>query len=294
MDPAVHETPVVNRTVWRWQSLVRVRHPSMLHDTDIATRDTSLRVALRSLVVVVFFWWSATGLIFALERSPGTRLLGLILATAIAVWGAWLLYLERDRGSASGARRSFLGAAFLWTWVQVAFYGGWLVGPTSLMVPIPAESPSWSLAVRAVLSMFWYQLAMLAVLAITGFLTARRANRAGWWALVLFWVTHQAASINIFLGVENPGRGFFPEPLTYLESFFGPQRNSWLLPITIALLLMFTLRTIVHALRDASPLRRQGMMLLSVLGVLGVLELAVLGMPISLPLWEAFLAVRGY
>jgi hypothetical protein len=36
------------------------------------------------------------------------------------------------------------------------------------------------------------------------------------------------------------------------------------------------------------------MMLLSVLGVLGVLELAVLGMPISLPLWEAFLAVRGY
>lgn len=288
------DTSTVNRTSWPWQSLVRVRHPSMLHDTDIATRETSLRVALRSLVVVVFFWWSATGLIFALERSPATRLLGLVLASAMAVWGAGLLYLERDRGSASGARRSFLGAAFLWTWVQVAFYGGWLVGPTSLMVPIPAESPSWSLAVRSVLSMFWYQLAMLAVLAITGFLTARRANRAGWWALVLFWVTHQAASINIFLGVENPGRGFFPEPLTYLESYFGPQRNSWLLPITVGLLLVFTLRTIIHALRDPSPLRRQGMMLLSVLGVLGVLELAVLGMPISLPLWEAFLAVRGY
>ncbi|WP_373060914.1 DUF3623 family protein [Gemmatimonas sp.] len=290
----MHETPVVNRAAWPWQSLVRVRHPSRLHGIDIATRDTTVRVALRSLLVVVFFWWSATGVIFALQRSAGTRLLGLVLATMMAVWGAWLLYFERDRATASGARRTFLGAAFLWTWVQVAFYGGWLVGPTSLMVPIPAESPSWSLAVRAVLSMFWYQLAMLAVLGITGYLTARRANRAGWWALVLFWATHQAASINIFLGVENPGRGFFPEPLVFLESYFGPQRNSWLLPISVALLLVFTLRTIIHALRDRSPLRRQGMMLLSVLGVLGVLELAVLGMPVYLPFWDAFLAVRGY
>jgi putative photosynthetic complex assembly protein 2 len=264
------------------------------HETERTARETTLRVAVRSLLVVVLFWWSATGIIFALERSPATRLLGLVLASGLAGWGAWLLYVERDRDTASGARRTFLGAAFLWTWVQVAFYGGWLVGPESLMRPVPAEAPSWSLAVRAVLSMFWYQLAMLAVLAITGFLTARRANRAGWWALVLFWITHQAASINIFLGVENPGRGFFPEPLTYLESYFGPQRNSVLLPITVALLLLFTLRTIVHALRDTSPLRRQGMMLLSVLGVLGVLELSVLGMPVSLPLWDAFLTLRGY
>ena len=288
------KTPVAHPTVWPWQSLVRVRHPSMLYDTDIATRETSLRVAMRSLVVVVFFWWSATGIIFALERSEATHALGLVLASALAIWGAGLLYLERDRGTASGARRSFLGAAFLWTWVQVAFYGGWLVGPASLMVPVPAQAPSWAFAVQSVWSMLWYQFAMVGVLIVTGVLTARRANRAGWWSLMLFWVTHQAASINIFLGVENPGRGFFPEPLTYLESYFGPQRNSWLLPISIALLIVFTLRTIIHALRDASPVRRQGMMLLSVLGVLGVLELSVLGMPVTLPFWQAFLDVRGY
>ena len=69
------KTPVAHPTVWPWQSLVRVRHPSMLYDTDIATRETSLRVAMRSLVVVVFFWWSATGIIFALERSEATRAL---------------------------------------------------------------------------------------------------------------------------------------------------------------------------------------------------------------------------
>jgi hypothetical protein len=36
------------------------------------------------------------------------------------------------------------------------------------------------------------------------------------------------------------------------------------------------------------------MLLLAVLGTLGVLELSVLAMPASLPLWEAFLTVRGY
>jgi putative photosynthetic complex assembly protein 2 len=176
----------------------------------------------------------------------------------------------------------------------VAFYGGWLVGPAARMVPVPAEGPSWSLAVRAVLAMLWYQLAMLVVLGGVGAATAGRRNRAGWWALLVFWGTHQLASINIFLGVENPGRGFFPAPLAFLESYFGAARSTWFLPLSVAAILAFTLRCVVHGLRDATPDRRQGMLLLAVLGTLGVLELSVLAMPASLPLWEAFLTVRGY
>ncbi len=275
-------------------AILRARHPDTLEGTDIATRETTLRVAMRSFFVVVLFWWSATGVIFALERSPATRALGLVVASALAVWGAWLLWVERNRESASAARRSFLGAAFLWTWVQVSFYGGWIVGPSWLDKPVPAEAPTLSHAVSAVTAMLWYQLAMLLVLWVAGVLVLGRANRVGFWALLLFWGTHQLACINIFVGVENPGRGFFPEPLVFLESYFGPQRNSWLMPLSIAILLGITLRMIVHALRDASPMRRQSMMLLAVLGTLGVLEHAVLGTPINLKLWEWFLAVRGY
>lgn len=275
-------------------ALLRARHPDTLEGTDIATRETALRVAMRSFFVVVLFWWSATGGIFALERTPATRALGFVVASAFAVWGAWLLWVERNRESASAARRSFLGAAFLWTWVQVSFYGGWIVGPAQMTVPVRAESPTLSHAVHAVTAMLWYQMAMLVVLWVAGVLVAGRANRVGWWALLLFWSTHQLACINIFVGVENPGRGFFPEPLVFLESYFGPQRNSWLMPFSIALLLALTLRMIVHALRDATPMRRQSMMLLAVLGSLGVLELGVLATPINLQLWEWFLAVRGY
>ncbi len=283
-------------TGWRarLQSLVRARHPDMLQATDIATRETTLRVAVRSFAVVVLFWWSTTGIVFALERSPATRLLGLVVSTALAVWGASLVYLERDRETPSAARRSFLGGAFLWTWAQVTFYGAWVIGPESLRLHIPAQPPSWGFAVQAVLSMFWYQLVMLAVLATTAIITHKRVNRTGWWTAALFWCVHQVASINIFLGVENSGRGFFPEDLVFLESYFGPAVNSLFLPFTIACVIAYTLYTAIYAIRGRTPAYRQAMMLLTVIGALSVLELAVLGAPIQLPLWEAFLAVRGY
>lgn len=283
-------------TGWRarMHSVLRARHPDMVHATDIATRETTLRVALRSFGVVIAFWWSTTGVVFALERNPTTRLLGLIVAAALAAWGASLVYFERDRDTPSAARRSFLGGAFLWTFAQVVFYGGWVIGPEAYRLSIPAEAPSWSFAVRAVLSMFWYQLVMLGVLATAAYLTHRRVNRVGWWTAALFWCVHQIASINIFLGVENPGRGFFPEPLVFLESYFGPARNSLFLPFTLACIIVYTLYTALYALRGRTPAYRQAMMLLTVIGALSVLELAVLGMPIQLPLWEAFLDVRGY
>jgi putative photosynthetic complex assembly protein 2 len=275
-------------------ALLLGRRPAMLGMVDVATRETTLRVAARSFFVVVAFWWSATGAIFALERTAGTRWVGLMLASLLAVWGLLLMGLERDRETPSAARRSFLGGAFVWTWVQVLFYGDWLVGPAALRVAVPAQDPTFGFALRAAHAMLWYQLAMVGVLAVAYGLLRGHANRVGAWSLALFWVVHQLASVNIFVGVENPGRGFFPDAVAFLESYFGPARNSLLLPASLAMMLVFTLAVALHAVRGRTPTIRQGMMLLTVIGALSVLELAVLGAPIHLPLWDAFLAVRGY
>ena len=62
----------------------------------------------------------------------------------------------------------------------------------------------------------------------------------------------------------------------------------------MACVIIYTLYTALFALRGRTPAYRQSMMLLTVIGALSVLELAVLGMPIQLPLWQAFLDVRGY
>lgn len=262
--------------------------------TTVPVRETPVRVLVRSIVFVVLYWWLATGLIFALERSDVTRGFGFALALGLGTVGVWLLIQARDDPSPRGARWSFLGAAFLWSLVQVAFYGGWVVGPADRAMFVPVQPPSWAFAVQAVRAMLWYQLLMLAALLVTWLATRRHPNRTGWWGLLLFYTTHQLACISIFLGVEAPGRGFFPKHLEFLESYFGPAQNSLFLLLSIAVLLLLTLRFAVHALRDTTPVRRQAMTLLTVLGALGVIELMVLGLAIDLNLWDLFLEIRGY
>ncbi len=260
---------------------------------SIAVRETPARVFLRSVIFVVFYWWLATGAIFALERSVTTRGAGLALALALGGIGVWLLLRSRDDVTPAGSRWSFLGAAFLWSLVQVAFYGGWVVGPESRALHVPAQPATLAFATQAVSAMLWYQLLMLASLAVTWVATGRQRNRTGWWGLLLFYTTHQLACISIFFGVENPGRGFFPKHLEFLESYFGPTQNSLFLPLSVAVLLMLTLAFVVKALRDRAPMRRQAMALLTVLGTLGVIELLVLGLDVNLELWEVFLDFRG-
>jgi putative photosynthetic complex assembly protein 2 len=260
----------------------------------IAVRETPLRVLVRSVTFVVLYWWLATGAIFALERSTATRGAGLVLALALGALGVLLVVRARDDASPLGARRSFLGGAFLWSLVQVSFYGGWLVGPKGLAVHVPVQEPSLGFATQAVISMLWYQLAMLFALWLTFTLTWDRVNRTGWWGLLVFYTTHQLACVSIFLGVENPGRGFFPTDLVFLESYFGPARNSLFLIFSLAALLVLTLTFTIKALRATMPMRRQAMTLLTVLGALGVVELFVLGLAVELNLWDAFLEFRGY
>jgi putative photosynthetic complex assembly protein 2 len=260
----------------------------------IAVRETPLRVFVRSVTFVVLYWWLATGAIFALERSQATRGAGLALAIVLGAIGVLLLVRARDDASPVGARRSFLGGAFLWSLVQVSFYGGWLVGPTGLAQHVPVQQPSLAFATQAVISMLWYQLAMLAALWLAFAITWDRINRTGWWALSVFYTTHQLACISIFLGVANPGRGFFPQHLVFLESYFGPAQNSLFLILSVVVLLALTLTLAIKALRSSMPMRRQGLTLLTVLGTLGVLELLVLGLAVELNLWDMFLEFRGY
>ena len=78
----------------------------------------------RGIAQVVLFWWVATGLIIAMQRSGPTRSIALIVATALAVFGFWELRSSANDDSALGARRSFLGGALLRGWVSVTYDGG--------------------------------------------------------------------------------------------------------------------------------------------------------------------------
>jgi len=244
---------------------------------------------------VLAFWWGATGLLIALQRSAGSRAAALGLAAAAGVGGYWLLGRVRARQDESAAVQSFLGGALLWTCVQGAFYGGWVVG---LAPQAATDAPVLVRALDAILATGYSALLTAALLAGAVALTRGAPNRLGLTTFVAFWTVHELAKLNVFLGVVNPGAQYLPDYLAHLQRYFGPARNSALLPLSVAVLLAWTGWLVRDAVRARVPghlvgAHRVARALLAMVVLLAAFEHALLGTPRQLGWWDAFLALRG-
>jgi putative photosynthetic complex assembly protein 2 len=247
----------------------------------------------RGIAMVVVFWWVATGLIIAMQRSGPTRAGALIVATALAVLGFWELRENANDESAAGARRSFLGGAMLWGWVSVTFYGGYLTGFHP--VDLTASAPSWASVLPAIQATLLSDATALLLMGAGVLLLWGDANKTGLWGLFIFWAVQQVAKLNVFLGVENPAGNFLPPHLAYLSQFFGPLENSWFLRVSVVALTVVTVWTGWYGARATNEGRRQaGILYATILG-LTVLEIIVLGIPFETTPWDSFLRARdGY
>ncbi len=255
---------------------------------------------------VVLFWWGATGVLLALQRSAGTRLLALALAAGAAVAGLWLTARvaggARDgdaaAGDAAGAgARAVLAGALLWTCVSAAFYGGWVVGPP---VAPPADAGTLGRAARAVAATGYSALLALALLVAARRLARRapdrRAGDAAAFApltLATLWAAHELAKLNVFLGVANPGAELLPDYLAPLRAYFGPARNSPLLAPSVAALAGAAALSLGAAGRARTPSRRAGYALVAGVLALAALEHALLGARAPVGWWDAFLDWRA-
>jgi putative photosynthetic complex assembly protein 2 len=257
---------------------------------------------------VVLFWWGTTGVLLALQRSAGTRLLALALAVAAAAAGL-ALTARAGRAPAGDARgesalagaRAVLAGALLWTCVSAAFYGGWVVGPA---VAPPAAAGTLGRAARAVAATAYSALLALALLAAAWRLArparagggrgaASGAARFAPVTLATFWAAHELAKLNVFLGVSNPGAELLPAYLAPLRAYFGPARNSPLLAASVAALLLATAAALGAARRSRAPAGRAGHALLAGVLALAALEHALLGARTPVGWWDAFLGWRA-
>lgn len=257
------------------------------------TDDLSGRGAWRTLgraaLRLIMFWWLVTGLIVATQRSSFTRAVAAGVALAVAAFGLQLVWRTRDDTSPRGAQLAFIGGAFLWVFVQTAFYGGWIIGPD---MPIPASSgPSPWLAIHALGATAWNEI--LSAAALGWCVAVYQRNPVGWLTLATFWGTDQLAKLNVFMGVANPGTHFLPEQLYFLIAYFGPQHNSLLLPVSVVVLGVLAAWLFRRVFRDAHAFRREANALLAWLLALAALEHLMLGLPVSVPLWDVFLQARG-
>ena len=256
-----------------------------------AAHAAPLRLHRHGIALVVLFWWVATGLIIAMQRSAPTRLAGLVIATALGALGMHEMRRSRDDDSPAGVRRAFLGGALLWGWVSVTFYGGFLTGlaPSG---PV-AAAPAWAAVLPAIAATLASDAAALILMVAAAMLTRGAVNHTGLWSLVLFWAVQQVAKLNVFLGVENPAANFLPPHLAYLHAFFGPARNSAFLWPSVAALAAAMAWAAWTSRRASHAGRRQAAILYATILALAVLEVRLLGVPLASTPWDSFLKARG-
>lgn len=251
-----------------------------------ATRSAGV---VRGVLRVVAFWWLATGVTFAAQRNGSTRVLSLLISTALLAVAARLVFRSRNERTAHGAEAAFLGAALTWLWVATTFYGGWVIG---LELPtLPTAGPGLDTALLALRATAYHEMMGVACIAVAVAVSGR--NPVAWQTLATFWGTDQLARLNIFFGVANPGLHFLPPHLAFLGAFFGPARNSALLLPSVLLLMALAAWALRRARRGADEFERAAGVLMGVLLVLAVVEHVVLGIRADLPLWEPFLRARG-
>jgi putative photosynthetic complex assembly protein 2 len=91
----------------------------------------------------------------------------------------------------------------------------------------------------------------------------------------------QSAKLNLFLGVRNLGIEFLPQHLRYLQSFFRRRGMNALFPWSmlacIALVALLARQTLHPA---SSDFEEAGFALLTAIALLGLLEHAMLMLPI--------------
>jgi len=238
-----------------------------------------------SLALVVGFWWAATGVTLAMQRSALTSTASVITATIFALVGCLLIVNSCREPTVRGARLAFLGSALVWWWCSTLFYAG--VG-IHIAENIPTGPRTLALAFQAIEATVRPDLLGVFALILLAVLVWRKPNSTAFWTLLVFFGTLQTAKLNVFMGVRNSGVDWLPEHLVGLSQFFGPPQNSVLLPVTIVGLAACFLVTAAMSRAATSAFRKHMLAMLSFLLGLALLEHVFLGVDLTLPLWNIF------
>lgn len=230
------------------------------------------------------FWWLSTAAIIYFNFQPEYRLAVFTVAFAGLVWGFYTLYTHRDTESTRGATLAFLAAAFVWTFVEVSFYTGYIVGPQ--IRPIFTVGPSLVKFYQAIHRSLYHELLVVAFAVTLSVMLAQSKNKFGLYTFLLLWLMHQSTKMNIFFGVLNLNRDFIPEPVAEITNYMSVASMNWFFPVSITLCTLVTYRLLQHASGEREAWKRIGYTLVGTMSVLATLEHWLLVLPLDQTLWD--------
>ncbi len=234
----------------------------------------------------LFVWWFGTGVVMLLDGLPrDTFRWSLASSTLIAVAALICIYRSAHNTSAAAAYGAFTCAVLVWGWHELAFLTGWLTGPRKLACSAPQHEPTRLR--EAVQVILWHELAIIAMGVGIAALTWGGVNQVATWTFALLWVMRLSAKLNLFLGVRNRGEEFLPPHLLYLASYFRARKSNALLPWSMLVGGAAAVAMIAAAVDAGSGAARVGLLLVSSMLVLALVEHLLMVTPMSaLALWR--------
>ncbi|WP_301751754.1 putative photosynthetic complex assembly protein PuhE [uncultured Erythrobacter sp.] len=230
-------------------------------------------------IVTVAIWFVATGLIaWADNRERATFSTSLLIGSIAGIAGLVVILVASLSAEVWAVYLAFIGALMVWGWHELSFLTGASAGPRRGLADPSLTGVARFRQAAATVMHHEVALALTALLLIS--LSWSVPNQIGATVFVLMFAMRLISKINLFVGVPNSTSEMLPEQLAYLKTYFGPNRMTWLLVLSVAGIAGVTAWFASLAL--AAPVgsaEMVGASLLTTLSLLGVLEHLFLALP---------------
>ncbi len=230
-------------------------------------------------IVTVAIWFVATGLIaWADNRERATFSTSMMIGSVAGIAGLVVILVASLSAEVWAVYLAFIGALMVWGWHELSFLTGASAGPRRGLADPSLTGVARFRQAAATVMHHEVALALTALLLIS--LSWNAPNQIGATVFVLMFAMRLISKINLFIGVPNSTSEMLPEHLAYLKSYFGRNRMTVLLLVSIVAIVSATFGFATLAL--AAPTGSAAMVgasLLTTLSLLGVLEHLFLALP---------------
>ncbi len=230
-------------------------------------------------IVTVLVWFFATGLIAWVDnREDATFSRSLMIAGFGGLIGLIAILVSLFSATIGAVYLAFVGALLTWAWHEVGFLTGAAAGPRR----IPADEAATGIErfTQASATVIYHEIALALTALLLISLSWNAPNQIGATVFVLLLLMRLLAKLNMFVGVPNTSVEMLPPHLHYLKSYFGPNRMTTMLGLTI--IGVVAVASWFGSLALAAPLgsaEMVGATLLFALCLLGALEHLFLALP---------------
>ena len=244
----------------------------------------------------IFLWWFSTGIIiWRVKRADmegrDAHLWSVMLGLPLLLGGVAGIVETLDDTTGMGSWIGFVSALAIWGWVELAFLSGIIAGPNTR--PCPPFAPTWERFFRAIGTIFWHEILLLAALGVIAHVTQDHPNIFALWTFAILFFARISAKLNLFFGVPRIHTEFLPRPLAHLASHFRHARMNWVFPVSILGLTGVAACWLNQALATDADGAFVGHVLLTTLTILALLEHGFMVLPLpDQKLWRWMMADR--